>query len=452
MSSAPFRRVLIANRGEIAVRIIRACHELGMEAVVAHSEADRGSLAVQMADDSVCIGPGASASSYLNIPNVITAALISGADAIHPGYGLLSERMYFAEAVERCQIAFVGPHPEVIGLMGDKSVARREMQKAGLPVVPGSEPLRNVEEAQEVAAEIGYPVIIKASAGGGGRGMRVALTEADLIDTFATAQMEAQAAFGNGQLYLERYLQRCRHIEIQVLGDDHGHVIGLGERNCSVQRRNQKLIEEAPSPFLDDSLRQALIAAAVRGAQSIGYSSAGTIEFMIDDNEPGKFYFLEMNTRIQVEHGVTELITGIDLIKAQFRVAAGQPLEITQEDVRLHGHAIECRITSEDAANGFRPQFGVVGSYLPPGGPGVRVDSHLYSGYSVPMHYDSLLSKVMTWGSDRGEAIERMRRALHEYRVDGLTTTIPFHLQVLDHPSFISGEYDLSFLHNWSGE
>ncbi|GAC1429324.1 MAG: acetyl-CoA carboxylase biotin carboxylase subunit [Chloroflexota bacterium] len=446
MSSSPFHRVLVANRGEIAVRIIRACRELGIETVVAHSEADRDSLAVHLADDSVCVGPAASAKSYLNIPNIISAALISGADAVHPGYGLLSEHMYFAEICEKCQLAFIGPHPEVIGLMGDKAAARAEMARAGLPIVPGTEPLRNVEEAQEAAAEIGYPVMIKAAAGGGGRGMRMAATEAELLETFGMAQLEAQSAFGSGQLYLERYLQRCRHIEVQILGDHHGHVIGLGERNCSVQRRNQKLLEEAPSPALDEDLRRALIDAAVRGAQAIGYSSAGTMEFLVDDAEPGRFYFLEMNTRIQVEHGITELVTGVDLVKAQFRIAADQPLGISQDQVRVRGHALECRVTSEDAAAGFRPQFGTVGAYLPPGGPGVRVDSHLYSGYSVPIHYDSVLSKVMNWGTDREEALDRMRRALREYRLDGVTTTIPFHLQILDHPRLIAGDYDLAFL------
>jgi len=434
-----FTKILIANRGEIALRIIRACRELGVRSVVAHSEADRDSLPVKVADESVCIGPAAASKSYLNMSNIVTAALVTGADAIHPGYGFLSENIYFAEICEKCDVTFIGPRPDVIAQMSDKSVARARMHAAGLPVLPGTDrALRSLEEAQELALDIGYPVILKAAAGGGGRGMRVVGSEAELAQAFSTAQAEAQSAFGSGQLYLERYLEHCRHIEVQVMGDNHGNVIHLGERDCSIQRRHQKMVEEAPSPALSPAERARLGALAVRGTASIGYSNAGTLEFLRD--ERGNFYFLEMNTRIQVEHGVTEAVTGIDLVKEQIRVAAGLPLSIGQDDVTLRGHAIECRINAEDPDAGFSPRFGTLETYLPPGGPGIRVDSHLYAGYTVPMHYDSLLAKVIAWGRDRDEAVARMARALAELRLDGLTTTTPFLQAVMREPLFRAGE------------
>jgi len=446
-----FKKVLIANRGEIAVRIIRACRELGVRSVVVHSEADRDSLPVQMADESFCIGPAATGKSYLNIPNIITAALVTGADAIHPGYGFLSENIYFAEICEKCQVTFVGPRPEVIAAMSDKSIARERMSEAGLPVLPGTNrPLRSLEEAQELAQEIGYPVILKAAAGGGGRGMRVVADEAELTGAFPTAQAEAQGAFGSNQLYLEKYLERCRHIEVQVIGDNHGNMIHLGERDCSVQRRHQKMIEEAPSPALDPAERARLGALAVRGARSVGYSNAGTLEFLRD--EGGRLYFLEMNTRIQVEHGVTEMITGIDLVKEQLRVAAGEPLSVRQEDVVVRGHAVECRINAEDPEAGFSPRSGEVTMYLPPGGPGIRVDSHLYTGYSVPMHYDSLLAKVIAWGEDRPAAVRRMARALDELRIVGTPTTVPFLRRVMDEPHFAAGDVYTDYVERFTGE
>ena len=434
-----FKKVLIANRGEIALRIMRACHELSVPVVVAHSEEDRDSLPVRLADESICIGPASTAKSYLNIPNIVTAALVAGADAIHPGYGFLSENIYFAEICEKCHVRFIGPRPDVIAAMSDKSVARERMAEAGLPVLPGTNrPLRSLEEAQDLAQEIGYPVILKAAAGGGGRGMRVVTGEAELTQTFSTAQAEAQSAFGSNQLYLEKYLERCRHIEVQVMGDAHGNVIHLGERDCSLQRRHQKIVEEGPSPALGPAERARLGALAVEGTRAIGYSNAGTLEFLRDQG--GALYFLEMNTRIQVEHGVTESITGVDLVKEQLRVAAGEPLSVRQEDVALRGHAIECRVNAEDPAAGFAPRFGTIEAYVPPGGPGIRVDSHLYAGYTVPIHYDSLLAKVIAWGRDRDEAVARMGRALGEWVIAGVPTTIPFLQQVMADPVFRAGE------------
>jgi len=434
-----FKKVLIANRGEIALRIMRACHELGVRAVVAHSEEDRDSLPVRLADESFCIGPAATAKSYLNIPNIVTAALVTGADAIHPGYGFLSENIYFAEICEKCHVRFIGPRPEVIAAMSDKSVARERMAEAGLPVLPGTNrPLRSLEEAQDLAQEIGYPVILKASAGGGGRGMRVVTSETELAQAFPTAQAEAQSAFGSNQLYLEKYLERCRHIEVQVMGDAHGNVIHLGERDCSLQRRHQKIVEEGPSPALGPEERARLGALAVQGTRSIGYSNAGTLEFLRD--ESGALYFLEMNTRIQVEHGVTETITGVDLVKEQLRVAAGEPLSVRQEDIVSRGHAIECRVNAEDPTADFSPRFGVIDAYVPPGGPGIRVDSHLFTGYRVPIHYDSLLAKVIAWGRDRDEAVARMARALGEFVIVGVPTTIPFLQDVMADPVFRAGE------------
>ena len=440
-----FSKVLIANRGEIAVRVIRACHELGVQTVVAHSEADRDSLAVHLADEAVCIGPAASDKSYLNIPNVVSAALISGCEAIHPGYGFLSENAYLAEVTEQVGLTFVGPPPRVIELLGDKLAARKVMREAGVPTVPGSdEPLHRVEDAVDVARTIGYPLMIKAVAGGGGRGIRAAYDERELVRQFPVAQMEAQSFFANGALYLERMVQHARHVEIQLLADHHGNALALGERDCTLQRRRQKILEEAPSPALSAEQRDWINDAAARGAREVGYRNAGTMEFLLDRD--GSFYFMEVNCRIQVEHGVTELVTGIDLVKEQFRIASGGRLGLTQEDVRLQGHAIECRVTSEDPARGFAPDSGLVERFIPPGGPGVRVDSHCYAGYFQPPYYDSLLAKVLTWGRDRDEALDRMERALHEMRVDGVRTSIPYHLSLLADPRVRAGDVTIDFV------
>ena len=437
------QKVLIANRGEVALRIIRACRELGVRTVLAHSEVDRYSLPARLADETVCVGPAAPGKSYLNIPNLVTAALIKDCDAVHPGTGFLAENPYFAEVCEKGGLTFIGPSAEVIALMSDKAQARQEMRRAGLQVLPGSDaPLKSLEEAQSLAAEIGFPVILKAVAGGGGRGIRVAYDEAALAQEYLTAQAEALNAFANGQLYMEKYLPQCRHVEIQIVGDHHGSVIHLGDRDCSLQRRHQKMVEEGPSP-LDARQRAALGAAAARAAADIGYVNAGTLEFLWAD---GTAYFSEMNTRIQVEHGVTELLTGVDLVKEQLHVATGRPLSLKQGDVTLRGHAIECRITAESADDGFLPRFGTVSAYTPPGGTGVRVDSHLYSGYTVPIYYDSLLSKLLTWGKDREEAIARMRRALDEYEIGGVTTTIPFHRRIMDDPVFTRNEVYTRYL------
>jgi acetyl-CoA carboxylase, biotin carboxylase subunit len=440
-----FNKVLIANRGEIAVRIVRACQELGIRAVVAYSQADRDSLAVRLADEAVCIGPAAPARSYLNPPALISAALITGCEAVHPGYGFLSENPYFAEICGECKLTFIGPSPEAIRLMGDKATARQTMRAAGLPVIPGSDgTLRSIDEAYDLAREIGYPVLLKAVAGGGGRGMRLVQDEAELVRAYPTARAEAEAAFGQGDLYMERYLTGMRHVEVQVLADEHGHAIHLGERDCSIQRRHQKIVEEGPSPAVAGELRAAMGETALRGVQSIGYANAGTIEFLLGPD--GRFYFMEMNTRIQVEHPVTELITGVDLVKWQLRVAAGERLTLAQKDVRIRGHAIECRINAEDPARDFLPSAGEVEFFLPPGGPGVRIDTHLYAGYTPPGAYDSLLAKVITWGEDRAEALARMRRALSECIITGVTTTMPFQLELLSDPVFAHGEFDLSFL------
>jgi acetyl-CoA carboxylase biotin carboxylase subunit len=440
-----FNKVLIANRGEIAVRIVRACQELGLRAVVAYSQADRDSLAVRLADEAVCIGPPAPARSYLNPPALISAALITGCEAIHPGYGFLSENSYFAEICGECKLTFVGPTPMAIRLMGDKASARQTMRAAGLPIIPGSDGiLRNLDEAIDLAREIGYPVLLKAVAGGGGRGMRTVQDESELSRAYPTARAEAEAAFGQGDLYMERYLTGMRHVEVQVLADQHGNAIHLAERDCSIQRRHQKIIEEGPSPAVSPELRAAMGAAALAGVQAIGYTNAGTIEFLLGPDE--RFYFMEMNTRIQVEHPVTELIAGIDLVKWQLRIAAGERLTLAQKDVRIRGHAIECRINAEDPARDFLPSAGEVEFFLPPGGPGVRVDTHLYAGYTPPGVYDSLLAKVITWGEDRAEALVRMRRALSECIITGVTTTMPFQLDLLSDPVFQRGECDLSFL------
>jgi acetyl-CoA carboxylase biotin carboxylase subunit len=437
------QKVLIANRGEVALRIIRACRDLGVRTVLAHSDVDRASLPAQLADETICIGPAAPGKSYLNIPNLITAALIKECDAIHPGTGFLAENEYFAEICEKVDLNFIGPPSRVIGTMSNKAQARQEMRRAGLEVLPGSDaPLRGLEEAQTLAAEIGFPVILKAVAGGGGRGIRVAHDEAGLTLEYMTAQAEALAAFGNGALYLEKYLARCRHVEIQIMADRHGSVIHLGDRDCSLQRRHQKVVEEGPSP-LSAVERAELGRLAAAGAAGIGYVNAGTLEFLWAD---GHAYFSEMNTRIQVEHGVTELLTGVDLVTEQILVAAGERLSIKQEDVTLRGHAIECRITAESAEDDFQPRFGTVSEYLAPGGPGVRVESHLYTGYTVPVYYDSLLAKLLTWGKDRAQAIARMERALAEFRIEGVTTLIPFQRRIMADPNFRSGDVHTRYL------
>jgi acetyl-CoA carboxylase biotin carboxylase subunit len=445
VAHAYFRKILIANRGEIALRIIRTCGELGIATVAVHSTADAPSLHVLLADEAVCIGEARTDKSYLNIPNLISAALTRNCEAIHPGYGFLSENASFAEICADHDLNFIGPPPQAIKLMGDKSTAKETMQKAGVPTVPGSEGLiETEEEAFATARQIGYPVIIKATAGGGGRGMRIANNDRELLSMVQTAQREAEAAFGNRGVYLEKFLEEPRHIEFQILADQHGNVVHLGERDCSIQRRHQKLLEESPSPFLTPELRVRMGEAAVKAAASIGYVGAGTIEFLVDRN--GDFYFMEMNTRIQVEHPVTELITGFDLIAEQIRIAAGEPLGYTQDDIRFSGHAIECRINCEDPEKDFRPAPGVVSAYLPPGGPGIRMDSHLYPGYQVPAYYDSLLGKLIAWGRNRDEAVRRMRRALQECAITGVPTTIPFHLRILDNPFFLRGEVYTNFV------
>ncbi|HLI90853.1 MAG TPA: acetyl-CoA carboxylase biotin carboxylase subunit [Ktedonobacteraceae bacterium] len=439
-----FRKILIANRGEIALRVIRACREMGIRSVIAHSEADRQSLPVRMADERICIGPGPSGKSYLNIPNIISAAFISNAEAIHPGYGFLSENTSFAEICSDVNITFIGPSASVMAIMGDKVSAREAMVKAGLPTLPGTPVLRTLAEAQEAAREIGFPLMLKAVAGGGGRGIRLVRSAEEFDRVFVLAQNEVREAFHDDGIYLERYLERARHVEIQVLVDHYGHGVHLGERNCSCQRRNQKVLEEAPSPVLPRELCDEMGMKAIRAVQQVGYRNAGTLEFLVD--EQNRYYFMEMNTRLQVEHPVTEMVTSIDLVKEQIRIAAGLPLHLRQEDIRLRGHAIECRITAEDANADFRPQTGVVEQYLPPGGPGVRIDSHLFTGYEVPPHYDSLLSKLVVWAETRNEAIARMQRALEEYVIEGLPTTIPFHQRLLKHEGFIRGDTYTRFI------
>jgi acetyl-CoA carboxylase biotin carboxylase subunit len=440
-----FKKVLIANRGEIALRIIRACRELGIATVAVYSEADRESLHVRFADDDVCIGPAPARDSYLKIPQIIAAAEITGADAIHPGYGFLAENAEFAEIVKASNIAFIGPTPEQIRSMGDKAEARRLAQAAGLPVVPGTPgPVGDVEEALAAAREIGFPVIIKAAAGGGGKGMRVAPDEEDFGRHFQLARGEALAAFGNDAVYIEKYLERPRHVEIQVFGDQYGRVEHLSERDCSVQRRHQKLIEEAPSPALTPELRATMGAASVKLARQIGYVGAGTMEFLLNGDH--SYYFMEMNTRIQVEHPVTEMTTGWDLVKEQIRVAAGEPLSVPESSLFLRGHAIECRVNAEDPARNFQPCPGVVTTFHPPGGPGVRVDTHLYAGYTVPPYYDSLLAKVIVHGNDRAEALARMHQALDGFIIEGVTTTIPFLGRVIKHPAFQAGDVDTKFV------
>ncbi|WP_406676338.1 acetyl-CoA carboxylase biotin carboxylase subunit [Moorella sp. ACPs] len=440
-----FRRVLIANRGEIAVRIIRACREMDIETVAVYSEADRGALHTRLADKAVCIGPAPANRSYLHIPSIIAAAQMSGADAIHPGYGFLAENPYFAEMCATAGITFIGPSPRSMQLMGAKATARATMIAAGVPVVPGSEGVvKDLDAALAIAKEIGYPVLIKASAGGGGRGMRVAQGPRELRQAIQTAQREAEAAFGDSQVYLEKYIEEPRHIEFQILGDTEGNLIHLGERDCSLQRRNQKILEEAPSVALTPELRREMGEVALKAARAVDYYSTGTVEFLLDKH--GRYYFIEMNTRIQVEHPVTEAVTGIDLVQEQIRIAAGEPLSIRQEDVQIRGHAIECRINAEDPNHNFRPAPGRIERYHVPGGFGVRVDSAVYSGYLIPPFYDSLIAKVIAWAPDREAAINRMAGALKEMVIEGVPTTIPFHQQILANAFFRRGEIYTNFI------
>jgi acetyl-CoA carboxylase biotin carboxylase subunit len=439
-----FNKILIANRGEIALRVIRACKELGIQTVAVYSEADRESLHVRFADDDVCIGPPPARDSYLKIPRLIAAAEITGADAIHPGYGFLAENAEFAETCAASNIAFIGPTADQIRVMGDKAAARKAMAEVGVPIIPGTPgPVEDSDEALDFARGIGFPVIIKAAAGGGGKGMRVANDPDDFARAFQLARSEALSAFGSGDVYVEKYLARPRHVEFQIFGDRHGNVIHLGERDCSVQRRHQKLVEEAPSPAVTPELRQAMGDAAIRGAAAINYVGAGTIEMLLD--EDGSFYFMEMNTRIQVEHPVTEMLTGIDLVKEQIRVAAGEPLSVSVLPP-LRGHVIEVRVNAEDPDRNFQPSPGRIDVFHPPGGPGVRVDSHVYAGYTVPPYYDSLLGKLICQGRDRPEAIKRMQIALESFVLEGVTTTIPFLGRLMQNPRFQAGEVDTKFL------
>jgi acetyl-CoA carboxylase biotin carboxylase subunit len=434
-----FHKILIANRGEIALRIIRTCREMGIRTVIAHSKADEDSLPVRMADESICVGPNDARSSYLNMPSIISAAVVTDSEAIHPGYGFLAENPAFADICRSCGLNFIGPSPEAIRLMGDKAQARVIAKQAGVPVVPGSEqPLKDEAEALEVADAAGYPVMFKASAGGGGRGMRIVRSHEDAAQAFAACQAEAGAAFGSSEIYCEKFVERARHVEVQVLGDRNGMRVHLGERDCSVQRRHQKLIEESPAPSLSAETRAGLHKAGLAAAAAVNYFSTGTVEFLVDGE--GRFYFIEMNTRIQVEHPVTEMITGIDLIREQIRIAAGEALGYRQDAIRFEGHAIECRVNAEDPET-FTPSAGRVTAWIPPGGYGVRVDSHLIAPYAVPPFYDSLLGKIIVHGKDRDEAISRMRRAMTETVVEGVKTTIPFHLRLLSHPAFVEGRF-----------
>jgi len=441
----PIGKLLIANRGEIALRIIRSCRELGIGTVAIYSTVDRNALHVQLADEAVCVGEAPSSRSYLNIPNILAAATSRGADAIHPGYGFLAESAAFAEICRDHGLTFVGPSPEAILAMGDKSTAKRTMQQVGVPTIPGSEGLlESVEDAADQAQRMGFPVMIKATAGGGGRGMRLVPSADQLEGLFKAAQGEAEAAFGNPGLYMEKFIDRPRHVEVQVLADRYGNVVHLGERDCSIQRRHQKLLEEAPSPGLHPEVRKRMGEAATAAARSIGYEGAGTVEFLLDRS--GSFYFMEMNTRIQVEHPVTEMVTGLDLIAEQLRIAGGEPISVTQQDVRLRGHAIECRINAEDPRQNFRPSPGKITGWLPPGGPGVRVDSHVYTGYDIPPFYDSLIGKLIVWAPTRELALRRLKRALSEWAVTGIPTTIEFHLALLERAEFQKGEVYTKFV------
>jgi acetyl-CoA carboxylase biotin carboxylase subunit len=439
-----FKKILIANRGEIAVRVIRACHELGIQTVAVYSEADREALHVRLSDEAICIGPASSAQSYLNIPAIISAAEITDSDAVHPGYGFLSENAHFVEACTASKITFIGPSAENIRTGGDKSRARQIMKRKGVPVVPGSDsPIKDEEEALKVAKKIGFPIILKASSGGGGRGMRIVQEEADLSQLYHTAQKEAFAAFGNGILYIEKYISEMRHIEVQILADNKGGVVCLGERDCSIQRRHQKLIEEAPYSLANTKFRKKIGDTAIRAAKALRYRNAGTIEFIVDKDE--QIYFMEINTRIQVEHPVTEMITGIDVIKEQIKIASGATLPFKQNEIKFSGHSIECRINAEDPEK-FIPSPGKITLIVPPGGHGVRVDTAAYSGWVVPAHYDSLIAKLIVHGRDREDAILKMKRALREFIIEGIKTTIPFHMKILDNPEFISGNFNTHFL------
>lgn len=440
-----FKKILIANRGEIALRIIRTCRELGIKTVAVYSQADQEALHVQLADEAYCIGPTSSRESYLNMTNIISVAMITGCEAIHPGYGFMAENADFAEVCASCDIVFIGPSARAIETMGDKARARETMRSANVPIVPGSDGLiENYEEALKLAETIGYPVIIKASAGGGGKGMRIAWGQDELKNAIGMAQQEAETAFGNGGVYLEKYLEEPRHIEIQIMADSHGNVVHLGERDCSIQRRHQKLIEEAPSPAIDPEVRAQMGQAAILAARAVDYVTAGTVEFLLDKHN--NFYFMEMNTRIQVEHPVTEYVTGIDLIKEQIMAAAGMPLSISQDDIEINGWSIECRINAEDSERNFMPSPGRISFYLPPGGFGVRIDSAVYQGYEISPFYDSMIAKVIVHGKTREEAIARMHRALSEFRIEGVKTTIPFHLRLLENRYFISGDFNTKFL------
>ena len=443
------KKLLIANRGEIAVRVIRACREMGIETVAVYSTADKEAQHVQLADEAYCIGPTASKDSYLNFTNVVSVAKLTGCDAIHPGYGFLAENADFAELCRECNIIFVGPSPEAISKMGTKDVARETMKAAGVPIVPGSQGIiKDTDEALELAEKIEYPVIIKATAGGGGKGIRVARSKEELVKGINITQQEAATAFGNPGVYIEKYIEDFRHVEIQVMADNFGNAIHLGERDCSIQRRLQKLLEETPSPALDEETRQKMGDAAVKAAKAVAYTGAGTVEFIYDHNKKN-FYFMEMNTRIQVEHPVTEMVTGVDLIKEQIKVASGEKLSLTQEEVTFDGWAIECRINAENPEKNFMPSPGRIEMYLPPGGLGVRVDSGAYPGYSIPPYYDSMIAKVISYGATREEAIARMKRALGEFVVEGIHTTIPFHLNLLDHEVFVKGDFNTKFLEKY---
>lgn len=439
------KKVLIANRGEIALRILRACRDLGIPAVVAYSEADRDSLPVRLAHEAICIGPPQSARSYNNIPAIVTAARITGADAIHPGYGFLAENAYLADICDQVGITFIGPSGAAIAKMGDKALARTLMKQAGLPLLPGSEePITSPRTAQTIARRLGYPVILKASAGGGGRGMRVVAVERDLPAALSVAQTEAEAAFGNGEIYMEKFLEHPRHIEVQIIADGKGQVVAVGERECSLQRRHQKILEEAPAPTLAPRVRQELYKAAIKGARAIGYSNVGTFEFLL--SRDGHFYFMEMNTRIQVEHPITEVTTGIDLVTMQLRLAGGEFPRLQSRDIEARGHAIECRINAEDPDRNFEPSAGTVDTFVAPGGPGVRVDTHLFPGYTTPPYYDSLLAKLIVWGHDREQALARTERALEEFIIAGIKSTIPFHQKLVRDAQFRLGDLSTNFI------
>lgn len=442
-----FKKVLIANRGEIAVRIIRACREIGIPTVAIYSQADANSLHVRLATEAYCIGPAESSKSYLSIPAIISAALVAGADAIHPGYGFMSERADFAEICEKHGIKFIGPTAEAMRKMGDKATARKTMIENNVPVTPGTGILKTPQEVKEFAKKAGYPIILKATAGGGGKGMRIVRSDDEVETNMNLCQSEAQNFFGNPDVYAEKYLENPRHIEVQILGDQYGNVVHLGERDCSIQRRHQKLLEEAPSPAIDEATRKEMGAAAVRAAKAINYEGAGTCEFLLDHD--GKWYFMEMNTRIQVEHCVTEMISNVDLVREQIMVASGEPLDFTQEDIVLRGHAIECRINAENPAKDFMPNPGQITGYVTPGGFGVRVDSHVYQDYKIPPFYDSMIGKLICWGRTRNEARRRMYRALKEYVITGIETTIPFHQEIIEDPVFMSGNFNTGFIEDF---